>query len=145
MRFWTEILLEGKTATGFVVPEEVVAGLGSGKRPKVTVTINGYTYRSTVAVMHGVSFLPLAAEHRNAAGVAAGQTVEVGVELDTLPREVAVPADFGAALEGAGLRDTFDRLAFTHRKEHVRAIEEAKTAETRARRIEKALEMLRRG
>ena len=133
---------EAMDSMGIVVPEKVVEGFGQGKRPKVTVTLNGYTYRSTVAVMGGKYMLPLAKEHRAKSGVKDGQKVEVTLELDTVPREVGVPKDLAAALKKAGVRAAFDKLAFTHRKEHVRAIEEAKAPETRARRIEKAVAMV---
>lgn len=139
-RFKTTVLQsEGMNATGLPVPSRVIERLGAGKRPKVTVTLNGYTYRSTVAVYAGEFFLPLAAVHRDGAGVKAGQAVQVALELDTAPREVEVPADFAAALTQAGARAAFDALSFTHRKEHVRAIQEARAPETRARRIERAL------
>ena len=142
-KFKTAIMqAEGMDATGIVVPDAVVEKLASGKRPKVAVTLNGYTYRSTVAVMGGQFMLPLAKAHREAAGVKPGQKVGITLELDTAPREVEIPKDFAAALKKAGLRAAFDKLAFTHRKEHVRAIEEAKAAETRARRIDKALAMV---
>lgn len=133
---------EGMNATGLDVPEKIVTALGPGKKHKVTVSIKGYTYRSTVAVYGGRYFLPLAKEHRDAAGVKANDKVEVTLELDTAPREVEVPKDFAAALKRAGLTKDFAALAFTHRKEHVRAIEEAKAPETRARRIEKAVAMV---
>ncbi len=133
---------EGMNATGIVVPDEVVDKLGAGRKPKVSVTLKAYTYRSTVAVMGGKYMLPLAKEHRDAAGVKGGDKVEVSLELDTAPREVEVPKDFAAALKKAGLTRDFAALAFTHRKEHVRAIEEAKAPETRTRRIEKAVAMV---
>jgi hypothetical protein len=142
-KFKTAIMqAEGMNATGIVVPDAVVEKLASGKKPKVSVTLNGYTYRSTVAVMGGQFMLPLAKVHRDAAWVKPGQKVEITLELDTAPREVEIPKDFAAALKKAGLRAAFDRLPFTHRKEHVRAIEEAKAAETRVRRIDKALAMV---
>lgn len=142
-KFKTAILqAEGMNATGIVVPDEIVEKLGQGKKPKVAVTIKGYTYRSTVAVMGGKFMLPLAKEHRDAAGVKANDKVEVSLELDTAPREVEVPKDFAAALKKAGLTKDFAALAFTHRKEHVRAIEEAKAPETRLRRIDKAVAMV---
>jgi hypothetical protein len=142
-KFKTSILqAEGMNATGIVVPDDVVEKLGAGKKPKVAVTLKGYTYRSTVAVMGGKYMLPLAKEHRDAASVKANDKVEVTLELDTAPREVEVPKDFAAALKKAGLTKDFAALAFTHRKEHVRAIEEAKTPETRLRRIEKAVAMV---
>lgn len=133
---------ESMNATGIIVPDAVVAKLGAGKKPKVVVSLNGHSYRSTVAVRGGQFMLPLAKEHRDKAGVAGGEKVEVTLTLDTAPREVEVPKDLAAALKKAGLRAAFDKLAFTHRKEHVRAIEEAKAPETRARRIEKAVAMV---
>ena len=142
-KFRTTIMqAEGMNATGIIVPDDVVDKLGQGKKPKVVVTLKGYSYRSTVAVMGGKFMLPLAKEHRDAASVKAGDKVEVTLELDDKPREVDVPKDLAAALKKAGARAAFDKLSFTHRKEHVRAIEEAKAPETRARRIEKAVAMV---
>jgi hypothetical protein len=136
MRFHATLQLHGKTATGFVVPDEVVDALGAGQRPPVTVTIGGYTYRNTIARMGGRFLLGVSAEHRTGAGVAAGDELDVDVELDAAPRTVDVPADLAAALATEpGLRERFDALAYSHRKEHVRAIEEAKAAATRERRI----------
>ena len=132
---------EAMDAMGIVVPEKVVEGFGQGKRPKVTVTLKGYSYRSTVSVMGGKYMLPLAKVHREASGVQDGEKVEVTLELDAAPREVEVPKDLAAALKKAGVRKGFDSLAFTFRKEHVRSIEEAKAPETRLRRIEKAVAM----
>jgi hypothetical protein len=136
MRFRTTLGLHGKTATGFVVPDEVVAALGAGQRLPVKVTIRGYTYRNTIARMGGQFMLGVAAEHRTAAGVAAGDELDVELELDTEPRTVEVPADLAAALDAdPAVRARFDALAYSHRKEHVRAIEDAKTPATRERRI----------
>lgn len=138
------IELGGKTATGFEVPPSVVEALGSGKRPKVTVTIGPHTYRSTIAPYGGRYFLPLNAANRTAAGVAAGDEVDVSVALDTAPRVVEVPADFAAAMAASpGLRERFDQLSFTHQREHVEAIESAKTQATRDRRIARSLDLLR--
>ncbi|NHC13697.1 YdeI/OmpD-associated family protein [Motilibacter deserti] len=146
MRFRTTVELGGKTATGLPVPEEVVQALGGGKRPAVVVTIGGHTYRTTVAPMGGRYFVPLAAEHRTAAGVAAGDEVEVEVEPDTAPREVVVPDDLGAELVAdAVARAAFETLAYSHRKEWVRWIEEAKKPETRAARVAKTVGSLREG
>ncbi len=146
MRFRTTIELGGKTATGFQVPPEVVAALGSTKRPPVRVTINGYAYRSTVAPMGGVFMLPLAAEHRTAAGVAAGDEVDVDLELDTAPREVDIPPDFAAALAGdADAQRAFDNLSYSNKRRHILSIGDAKTPATRERRITKAIETLRTG
>jgi hypothetical protein len=121
-----------------------VDALGTGKKPPVRVSIGGHTYRSTVAVMGGRYLLPLSAENRAKAGVVAGDEVAVDVELDTEPREVVVPADLSAALEGdLAAREAFERLSYSHRRRHVMAIEEAKTPVTRQRRVAQALEMLR--
>ena len=112
MRFTTTVLLARKTATGLPVPESVIEALGSGKRPSVVVTINGgYTYRSTVGVMNEQFLVPLSAEHRAAAGVAAGDSVEVSLEVDTLPRSVDLPDDLAAALQEAAVRAEFDTLS----------------------------------
>lgn len=139
-KFKTTVMqAEGMNATGIVVPDAVVAKLGPSRKPKVVITLKGYTYRSTVAVMDGQFLLPLAKEHRDNAGVKAGDKVEVILEVDDAPRQVEVPKDLAAALKKAGLRAAFDALAFSHRKEHVRAIEGAKALETRLRRIEKAV------
>jgi hypothetical protein len=143
-RFITTIELGGKTATGFAVPDEVVAALGAGKRPKVKVTLGSHSYRTTVAPMGGRFLVPLAAEHREAAGVAAGDEVQVDLVLDTEPREVEVPPDLAAALQRVPkARQAFDAMSYTHRKEWVRSIEDAKKPETRTRRIEKCLDALR--
>jgi hypothetical protein len=144
MEFRATVILGGKTATGIQVPDEVVEKLGSGKRPPVVVTIGDYTYRTTVAPMGGGFWIPLAAEHREAAGVAAGQEVDVGLDLDTAPRDVAPPDDLSAAMDDAA-RAAFDGLAPSHKKEWVRWVEEAKKPETRTARIEKTVAGLKAG
>jgi hypothetical protein len=142
MRFQTVIELHGKTATGIPVPEDVVAALGPGKRPAVVVSVGRHSYRTTVAPMGGRFFVPLSAEHRKAAG----DEVDVGIEPDAAPREVTVPADLAEALAGdAVAREFFEGLSYTHRKEWVRWIEEAKRPETRATRLGKTVESLRAG
>ena len=146
MRFHTTILQGGKTATGIRVPDEVVAALGSGKRPAVSVTINGFTYRSTIAVMDGAYMVGVSAENRAGAGVAGGDEVDVDIELDTAPREVTVPEDFAAALDAEpAARRTFDGLSYSNKSWHVLQIDGAKTEETRQRRIAKSVEALRDG
>jgi hypothetical protein len=146
MKFRTTLKLAGKTATGVEVPPEVVAQLGQSKKPAVRVTINGYTYRSTVATMGGRFMLPVSAEVRAGAGVAAGEEIEVAVELDTEPREVTVPADFMEALDNdADAKSAFEKLSYSNKRQHILAIEQAKTAETRQRRIEKSITTLREG
>jgi hypothetical protein len=146
MRFTATIELAGTTATGIQVPPEVVADLGTSKRPAVLVTINGFTYRSTVATMGGRFLIPVSAEIRSGAGIAANDVVDVNIELDTEPREVTVPADFADALDrDPDAKKFFDGLSYSNRRRHVLQIEGAKTAETRLRRIEKAVAMLREG
>jgi hypothetical protein len=146
MRFRSVVELGGKTATGIPVPADVVLGLGSHKRPPVRITLGGHTYRTTVAPMGGRFFVPLSAENRASAGVAAGDEVDVDIELDTAPREVIVPDDFAAALAAdPAARAYFDSLSYSNRQRFVLSVEGAKTAETRQRRIAKSVETLRAG
>lgn len=146
MRFRATIQLAGKTATGIPVPDQIVAALGAGKRPPVRVTIAGHTYRSTVAAMGGRFMLPLSAEHRGRAGVAAGQEVEVDIQLDTEPRAVTVPPDLTEALDGdADARRFFDGLSYSNKQRVVLRIQDAKTTQTRQRRIADAINRLRQG
>ena len=146
MRFSTVVQQGGKAATGLPVPEEVLQALGGGRRPAVTVTLAGHTYRTTVGASQGRAMLPLSAEHRAAAGVVAGDEVEVELVLDVLPREVALPDDLRDALDAApAARSCYDALAPGLRKEWVRWVEEAKRAETRAARVERAVERLSAG
>lgn len=140
MRFHSVIRLDGKTATGIEVPADVLAALGPGKRPRVQVTINGYTYPSTVGSMGGRSLIPVSADVRGKAGVAAGDEVDVDVVLDTQPRHVELPVDLAAALDREpAARQAFDRLSYSGQHRYVVAIEQAKTDETRQRRITKAV------
>jgi Bacteriocin-protection, YdeI or OmpD-Associated/Domain of unknown function (DUF1905) len=146
MRFRTTIVQSGKTATGIQVPDEVVEALGSGKRPAVKVTVNGYSYRNTVASMGGVFMVSLSAEHRAGAGVAGGDEVEVDLELDSAPREVTVPPDLAAALDAEpAARATFDGLSYSNKSWHVLQVTGAKTEETRQRRIARSVEALKQG
>lgn len=129
---------------GLEVPETVVDALGGGKRPPVIITVNGHTWKSRVAIMRGRSLLGLSNANRRAARLATGDVVEVELLLDAVPRAVVEPEDFARALDAdPAARAAYDRLAYTHRRVHVLAIESAKKAETRQRRIENALEMLR--
>ncbi|TME89401.1 MAG: DUF1905 domain-containing protein [Chloroflexi bacterium] len=146
MKFRATIELAGKTATGIEVPAAVVTKLGSSKKPAVRVTIKGYTYRSTVASMGGRFMLPISAEVREAAGVAARDKVDVDVELDMAPREVTVPPDFSRALtRDPAAKRLFEGLSFSNKQRIVIAIASAKTPETRERRIAKAVTSLREG
>ena len=146
MRFRTTVQQSGRTATGIQVPDQVVEALGSGKRPAVKVTINGYTYRSSVAVLSGRYMVGVSAEHRAGAGVAGGDEVDVDIALDTAPREVRVPADLAAALDAEpAARRTFDDLSYSNRSWHVLQVEGAKTSETRQRRIARSVDILKQG
>jgi hypothetical protein len=136
----------GKTAVGFAVPEDVVLGLGKGKRPPVRVTINGYTYRSTVAPMDGRYLVGVSAENRAGAGVAGGETHDIELQLDDAPRAVALPDDFAAALAAEpAARATFEKLSPSNQGYHVTLLEGAKSEETRARRLDKSIAALREG
>ena len=146
MKFSATIDRNGKTACGIRVPNEVVAGLGSSRRPAVRVTLAGHTYRSTIAARGGKFLLPVSADNREAAGVDAGDQVEVRLALDSEPREVTVPADFDAALDREPeAKRFFTGLSYSQQRWFVMGIEEAKKPETRERRIAKAVERLRSG
>ena len=147
MKFRTEIQQgESKNTTGIEVPPSVIEALDAGKRPPVQVTINGYTYRSTVAVMGGASMVGVSAEVRERAGVKGGDVVDVTMELDTEPREVAVPADLATALEkDAAAKRFFEGLSYSNKRRIVLNVEGTKNPETRQRRIEKAVALLREG
>lgn len=138
--FTTQIELGGKTATGFQVPADVVEAMGAGKRPKVLVTIGPHTYRSTVAVYSGAFMLPLNADNRRAAGVEAGDTVQVTLAPDTEERRVEVPAELATAFEAhPGTKTAFEALSFTRQREHAQAVTSAKQEATRERRIAKII------
>lgn len=125
--------------TGIVVPEENVLALGAGKKPPVDVTVNGYTYKSTVAVMGGQCMLPFASEHRKATGINGGDAIEVTLVLDDKPRIFEVPDALAAALDAAGLRAKFDGSSASKRKEWVRQVNDAKSDDTRERRVAKVV------
>ena len=145
MRFEATLLQGGKTATGIHVPDEVVAALGPSRRPPVRVTFAGHTYRTSVASMRGRFMLPVSAEIREQTGVAAGDELDIEIELDNEPREVTVPGDLAAALADApAARERFEGLSYSNQRRYVLAIEGAKAAETRARRIAKTVEELSR-
>jgi hypothetical protein len=146
MRIRVLIQGAGKTAAGMEIPPVVVEALGQGKKPPVRLTIGDFSYRSTVATVNGVFMVGISNENRMKAGVAAGDTVDLDIELDTQPREVTVPPDLRAALdaEPAAAR-FFDGLSYSNRLRHVLAVEGAKSPETRQRRIEKSVATLREG
>ena len=131
---------------GLEVPVEVVQALGGGKRPPVTITLNGHTWRSRVAIMRGRYLLGLSNANREAAGVSTGDEVEVDLSLDTEQRVVVEPEDLARALDAdPPARAAYDRLAHSHKRTHARAVESARRPETRRRRIEEVLAMLRDG
>jgi hypothetical protein len=122
--------------TGIEVPAEVVAALDAGKRPSVVVNVNGYEYRSTVAPMGGKYLLPFSADRREESGIQGGDAIDVELTLDTAPRTVDVPDDLQSALNSSATAAAArDKLSYTHRKEHVRSVLDAKKADTRTRRI----------
>ena len=146
MRFRTKMLTAGKTALGFEIPPEVIEGLGAGKRPPVLVTINGYTYRNTVAVYGGVYMIGVSAENRAQAKVKGGDKADVDLELDTAPREVDVPPELQAALDAdPAAKATLDRLSYSNKSFHALQVTGTTNPETRARRIEKSIATLREG
>lgn len=135
---------EGTGTAMFAIAPIDIRDVFGKARPAVRVRINGYTWRTTIAVYGGRSYVGIALQHSTAAGIAEGDVVTIDVESDDEPRTVTVPEDFAAALAaepGAAVR--FEALPYTHRLEHVRAIEEAKRPETRARRIAAAIVRLR--
>lgn len=146
MKFKTKVFKAGKTATGIEVPAKVVESFNAGKRVPITVTINGYTYRNTVAVYDGVYMVGISAEHRKGAGVEGGDEIEVNIERDTKSREVEVPADFQKALnKNAVVKKKFEALSYSKKNGLVLAINAAKTEDTRQRRIEKSIAAIKQG
>ncbi|MGO8882309.1 MAG: YdeI/OmpD-associated family protein [Streptosporangiaceae bacterium] len=144
MEFTTTLQLDGKTATGIRVPDEVVAALGGGKRIPVSVTINGTRYASTIATMRGEPKIPVSADIRAATSIAAGDTITVELERDDAPRTADVPAELADALSAdpaASVR--FAALSYSNQRRHVLSITGARTAETRTRRIQRVLDELR--
>lgn len=146
MKFRATLELSGKTSTGVRVPEEVVESLGKGRKPPVVVTVNGHIWRSTIAVMGGQFMLGVSAENREAAGVQAAAEIDVDLALDTQLREVEVPSDLAEALEGKPrAKAYFDKLSYSNKRRHILTIEGAKAADTRRRRVDKALGMFAEG
>ena len=144
--FSTQLQARGPAAA-VLLDDAQVAIVGQGaKRFPVVATVNGYTWRTSVARMGGEFLVGLPREVREGAGVTAGDDVEVTLELDTVPREVEVPEALAAALAtDPEAKAAFDGMAFTHRKEYARWVAEAKRDETRQRRVQQALEMIRTG
>ncbi len=141
-RFKARIVRDG-SACFIPLPFDPKEAFGKTRAP-VRVTVNGYTYRSTIAAMGGPACVVLRKSHREAAGLDGTETVDVRLELDTEPREVTPPADLAKALKAApSVWAAWKALSYTHQREHVQAVEEAKKPETRARRIERAVQALR--
>jgi hypothetical protein len=136
----------GKTACGIEVPEAVVTGLGGSKRPAVTVTLDGYAYRSTVAPMNGGWWVGVNSEHREASGLKAGDEVQVTLALDAAPRELEVPPELAAALEAApDAKAFFDGLSYSNKRVFTLSVEGTSNPETKARRVDQAIAKMREG
>ena len=132
--------------TGIEVPAEVIDALGAGSRPAVSVDVNGYVYRSTVGVMGGKHLIGVSAAIRKETGLRAGTPITVTLTVVSTPRTVDVPADLAAALEAnPSTRAFFDKLSNSLQRYHVENITAAKAADTRQRRIDKAVELFRSG
>jgi bifunctional DNA-binding transcriptional regulator/antitoxin component of YhaV-PrlF toxin-antitoxin module len=143
MRYSAALQLDGKTATGIRVPGEIVTALGGGNRPRVRVTVASYTYQTTVARMRGEFTFPVSAAVRDGAGIAAGDRVDVEIEIDSTSREVTIPTELAKRLDGhPGARSAFEKLSYSNQKRHVLAVESAKSPETRERRIATTLDEL---
>ena len=144
--FRATIQQTGKTACGIEVPEAVVTGLGGNKRPAVVVTLDGYTYRSTVAPMSGGWWVGVNSDHREASGLRAGDEVQVTLELDTAPRELEIPPELAAALDAdPQARSFFDGLSYSNKRVFTLSVEGTNNPETKARRVEKAIALMRDG
>ncbi len=145
--FRTSIRTEGVNATGIHVPLDVMAALDSRKRVPVVVTINGHTYRSTVVPYNGEpAMLPLSAANRTAAGVRAGEEVEVTLEVDSAPREAEVPPELAEALAADPVANAFfETLSYSNKRVFTLSVEGTSNPETKARRVAKTIELLREG
>ena len=136
MDFTAPLEATGGTTTGFVVPDALVDELGGGRRPKVVATVGSHSWRTSIAAMGGQFWLGVSAANRAEAGIAAGETHTVAVELDTAPRTVEVPDDLATALAAApGAAAAWDRLTYSAQRAQAEAVAGAKKPETRARRV----------
>lgn len=145
MRFDAELRLNGKTATGIPVPERIIEELAGGRRPQVTVSLNGYTFQTSLGTMSGQVFIPVSGVVRGAAGIEAGDRLDVEIELATKPAHVEVPWDLQAALAAEpDARDFFfEGLTASQKRAYTEWIERAKKPETRQRRLDETLDSLR--
>ena len=144
--FRATIVQSGKTACGIQVPESVVDALGGSKRPAVVVTLDHYTYRSTVAPMGGEWWVGVNSDHRAASGLKAGDEVQVTLELDTAPRELEIPPELAAALDAdPQAKAFFDGLSYSNRRVFTLSVEGTNNPATKARRVDKAIALMREG
>lgn len=146
MEYRGELEQTGGNTTGFRIPDEFVAGLGGGGRPKVVVRVGGFEFRSSIARMGGEYWLGVSAERRTAGGLEGGQVYELEIGLDDAPRTVEVPEDLAAALAAEPeVKAFWESVSFSNQRWHAEQLTSAKTAETRARRLAKSLDLLRAG
>ncbi len=142
--FHTTLISGGGNTTGIEIPEDVVLGLGRGKRVPVIVTVNGYTYRNTTAFMGGQYLVGVSAAHREASGLKAGDPIEVTLEVDDAPRVMEVPPELAAAFESdPAAAEAWGKLSYSRQRQLAEPIADAKSPDAKARRVEKALEALR--
>jgi hypothetical protein len=146
MKLRTTIEQTGPSTAGIPVPDDFVTALGGGRRPPVTVTLNGYTYRSSIAPMGGRNLISLSSKNREAAGVKGGESLEIEIALDIEPRTVIVPDDLAAALAADPVASAmFERLSYSNKSWHVLQLEDARTPETRSKRLAKSIDAFRGG
>ncbi len=135
-------IIHDQSMSAIPVPFDPKAAFGKVRAP-VRVTLNGYSFRSTIASMGGELFIPLRRSNREAAGVEGGETVEVTIALDTEARVVRPPQDLASALKASPPAwDRWRELSFTHQREYAESVEDAKKPETRMRRIESAVQKI---
>ena len=144
-RFKTTLHQSGNN-TGIVVPTEIVEALGGGKKPALNVTVNGFAYRSSLATMGGKSMISFSSDKRAATGLKGGDAIDVTLEIDDAPRVMEVPPDLQAALnKDKAAKAYFATLSYSNQRRHIEPINDAKTPETRARRIEKSVALFGQG
>ena len=143
VEFETTLLGDATGPTGIHVPDEKLAELGKGKRPTLEVAVNGYVYTTTPGSMGGKTMLPFSSEHRKLSGIKAGDAITVKLTALDAPPPLDVPAELQAALDQSGLTEKFNTLAPSKKKEHVRQVNDAKSEETRNKRIQKVIDTVR--
>ena len=143
--FKTTLHLTGNN-TGVIVPPEIVEALGGGNKPAVSVTVNGFAYRSSIATMGGKFMIAFSSDKRAATGLKGGEKIDVTLELDETPRAMEVPTDLQAALDADKVAKAyFATLSYSNQRRHIDPINAAKSPETRARRIEKSVALFHEG